>query len=171
METKNNPGAFDGLEHAARVAKRPTFEAISMELAFALSSRSTCRRLAVGCVITSTDHRKVLSVGYNGNATGLDNDCDGHEPGKCGCLHAEENAVINADVPRSVEKFVYCTNEPCVLCAKRLINLGGVRRVMFVEPYRLGARATLARAGIKAFQMDPITPENRSVWGHRGVWW
>ncbi|MCX6109800.1 MAG: hypothetical protein NTZ90_09400, partial [Proteobacteria bacterium] len=80
-------------------ATRPTFPQIYMRLAFALAERSTCKRLKVGTVITSTDFRKVLAVGYNGNATGLPNSCDRDEPGNCGCLHSEENAVINCDSP------------------------------------------------------------------------
>jgi dCMP deaminase len=116
---------------------RPSFESIYMRLAYALAERSTCRRLKVGTVITSTDFRKVLAVGYNGNASGLPNDCDRDEPGNCGCLHSEENAVINCDSPRYAEKLVFVTHLPCVMCAKRLINLGNVRRVYYAETYRL----------------------------------
>ena len=107
-----------------------------MELAMALAARSTCRRLNVGTVITSTDYRKVLAVGYNGNATGLPNTCDSDQAGNCGCLHSEENAVINCDSPRSTEKHVFVTHLPCVMCAKRLINLGGVRKVFYKNDYR-----------------------------------
>ena len=92
--------------------------------------------MAVGCVITSTDYRKVLAVGYNGNATGLANGCDSSEAGACGCLHAEENAVINCDVPRDTPKIVFTTHSPCVMCAKRLINLGGIQQVRYAELYR-----------------------------------
>lgn len=116
---------------------RPTFHDVYMRLAFSMSERSTCSRLQVGCVITSTDFRKVLAVGYNGNASGLANGCDSDEPGKCGCLHAEENAVINCDSPRGVEKIVFCTNLPCVMCAKRLINVGNVREVFYANDYRI----------------------------------
>jgi dCMP deaminase len=116
---------------------RPSFASIYMRLAFSLAERSTCRRLKVGTVITSTDFRKVLAVGYNGNASGLPNDCDRDEPGNCGCLHSEENAVINCDSPRYVEKLVFVTHLPCVMCAKRLINLGNVRTVYYAEAYRL----------------------------------
>lgn len=107
-----------------------------MELAHALARRSTCARLNVGTVITSTDYRKVLAIGYNGNAAGLPNQCDRDEQGNCGCLHSEENAVINCDSPRSTEKHVFVTHLPCVSCAKRLINLGGVKKVFFRTPYR-----------------------------------
>lgn len=115
---------------------RPTFQEIYMELAHALARRSTCKRLNVGTVITSTDYRKVLAIGYNGNAAGLANTCDRDETGNCGCLHSEENAVINCDSPRATEKHVFVTHLPCVACAKRLINLGGVQKVFYRTPYR-----------------------------------
>lgn len=115
---------------------RPSFEQIYLQLAFQLANRSTCYRLKVGTVITSTDFRKVLAVGYNGNATGLNNGCDREEPGNCGCLHSEENAIINCDVPRGTEKIVFVTHLPCAQCAKRLINLGNVVKVYYGQDYR-----------------------------------
>jgi dCMP deaminase len=129
---------FVGMQKGSKAPseKRPSFRQIYMRMAHELSQRSTCRRLRVGCVITSTDFRKVLSVGYNGNVSGLANDCDSDEVGNCGCLHAEENAVINCDSPRSAEKIVFVTHLPCVMCTKRLINLGNVRTVYFDKEYR-----------------------------------
>lgn len=115
---------------------RPSFEEIYMDLAFSLARRSTCKRLHVGTVVTSTDFRKVLAVGYNGNATGLPNGCDRDEPGNCGCLHSEENAVINCDSPRLIEKLVFVTHMPCASCAKRLINLGNVCKIYYAREYR-----------------------------------
>lgn len=52
------------------------------------------------------------------------------------CLHAEENAVINCDVPRATPKVVFCTHLPCPMCAKRIINLGGVEDVLYLNDYR-----------------------------------
>jgi dCMP deaminase len=118
------------------VTARPSFEEIYMRLALSLAERSTCKRLKVGTVITSLDYRKVLAVGYNGNASGLPNSCDREEPGNCGCLHSEENAVINCDTPRTGEKHVFVTHLPCAMCAKRLINLGGVVKVTYLNSYR-----------------------------------
>ena len=94
--------------------KRPTFEEIYLRLAFIMAKRSTCKRLQVGTVLTSLDFRKVLAVGYNGNATGLPNQCDTDIPGMCGCLHSEENAVIKCDSPRNIEKIAFVTHHPCV---------------------------------------------------------
>lgn len=117
--------------------KRPSFQKIYLDLALTLAQRSTCHRLQVGTVITSTDFRKVLAVGYNGNASGLHNGCDREEAGNCGCLHSEENAVINCDAPRFMEKYVFVTHLPCVQCAKRLINLGNVKAVFYGQDYRI----------------------------------
>ncbi|MCM2324234.1 MAG: deaminase [Oligoflexia bacterium] len=137
---------------------RPTFHSIYMDLARTLARRSTCKRLQVGTVITSTDFRKVLAVGYNGNATGLHNGCDRDEPGNCGCLHSEENAVINCDSPRFIEKVVFVTHLPCVACAKRLINLGNVKAVYYAEDYRLKDSLDLLRSvGIQVQQLAETT--------------
>jgi dCMP deaminase len=110
-------------------------------------------RLQVGTVITTTDYRKVLAVGYNGNASGLENSCDREEPGNCGCLHSEENAVINCDAPRATPKLVFVTHLPCPMCAKRLINMGNVERVVYREEYRdRRSLELLERVGIKVEQ-------------------
>jgi dCMP deaminase len=132
------------------MSSRPSFEAIYLQLAHTLAKRSTCGRLKVGTVITSTDFRKVLAVGYNGNASGLPNHCDREEPGNCGCLHSEENAVINCDAPRFIEKYVFVTHLPCVQCAKRLINLGNVKAVFYDQEYRVkDSLALLTSVGIR----------------------
>jgi dCMP deaminase len=139
---------------------RPSFESIYMRLALSLAERSTCKRLKVGTVITSLDYRKVLAVGYNGNASGLANQCDRDEAGNCGCLHSEENAVINCDSPRTWDKHVFVTHLPCAMCAKRLINLGGVRKVFYLHPYRLTDSVTMLESvGVKVEQIQISMPE------------
>lgn len=136
---------------------RPKFESIYMSLAHSLAARSSCHRLNVGTVITSMDFRKVLAVGYNGNATGLHNGCDREEPGNCGCLHSEENAVINCDSPRFTEKVVFVTHLPCVACAKRLINLGNVKKVIYDHEYRIkDSIALLQSVGIEVQAIKDI---------------
>jgi dCMP deaminase len=126
-----------------------------MDLAFCFARRSTCKRLHVGTVITTTDYRKVLSVGYNGNASGLTNTCDRDEAGNCGCLHSEENAIINCDSPRNTEKYVFVTHLPCVACAKRLINMGGVRKVFYSLEYRRkDSIRILGEVGIEVVKLE-----------------
>lgn len=136
-------------------SERYPFEKIYMCLALSLSARSTCNRLRVGTVITSVDYRHVYAIGYNGNATGMPNCCDRDEPGNCGCLHAEENAIINCTVPRYVEKIVFVTVNPCVMCAKRLINLGGIRKLYYKGSYRItDSIKMLEQAGIDVNQFS-----------------
>jgi dCMP deaminase len=124
---------------------RPTFREIYMRMAVMISERSTCKRLSVGCVIVTPDFREMLSLGYNGNASSLPNTCDSDEPGKCGCLHSEENAIINCSRSRETRKIVFCTHLPCVMCAKRLINLGGVEQVYYLHDYRIQDSLNLLR--------------------------
>ncbi len=117
--------------------KRITFEQIYMRLAFDLASRSTCKRLKVGCVIVSCDYSRVYGIGYNGNAAGRANECDSPTPGNCGCLHAEDNALLKTNGGPEVSKIVFVTHQPCSYCAKRMVNKGGIKKVYYSEPYRL----------------------------------
>ena len=117
--------------------RRPSFESITMRYASDISKRSTCHRMQVGTVITTTDFSQVLSIGYNGNSKGFPNKCDNrHAVGACGCIHSEINASIKCNVPSYVEKFVFVTCMPCVNCAKIIVNLGNVRKVFYKNEYR-----------------------------------
>lgn len=131
---------------------RPQFREIFMKLAWNLSERSTCKRLQVGCVITTLDHTRILSIGYNGNFKGGANTCDSDEQGNCGCLHSEENAIIKCFENSSVGKIVYCTDLPCKMCAKRIVNLGGVHMVVYDREYRVrDCFKVFEKAGISIF--------------------
>lgn len=115
---------------------RPSFEQTYMMIAKILSLRSTCNRIKVGVVITTDDYREIISVGYNGNATGLANCCDRDEPGNCGCIHAEDNAIAKSRHPRECSKVLFVTLLPCPACAKRIINYGGVKIVYYLDDYK-----------------------------------
>lgn len=148
-----------------REEDRPSFVSIYMNLAFLLAQRATCSRLNVGTVITTTDYRKVLAVGYNGNASGLPNRCDSDVPGSCGCLHSEENAVINCDSPRHIPKVVFVTHLPCKACAKRLINLGFVKQIYYCHSYRCkGSIDILTSVDIPIEQVPPPPIAGHHPW-------
>lgn len=167
--TVNNSTHFVGVDHALGpdktavtvvdaagriIVERPSFAEVYRELAKLMALRGTCARLHVGAVITSFDHRYVLAVGYNGNASGLPNDCDSTEPGACGCLHGEANAIINCRAGREEKKRFYLTDSPCAACAKMIVNLGGVVEVNYIREYRRKAGLDILRAaGIDAFQL------------------
>lgn len=132
---------------------RPSFDELYLELAINLARRSECGRLKVGCVIASADGRRVFGVGYNGQPAKSARKCLGPDaaPGKCGCVHAEANAIANAEMHRADAKVVLVTTMPCELCATLLVNVGGVVRVLWDHEYRLSEGAEiLHEAGIEA---------------------
>ena len=146
------------LEPQIAPKKRPTFEHVYMRFAFDLAARSNCLRLSVGCVIVSPDYSRVYGIGYNGNAKGLANTCETTEPGNCGCLHAEDNALLKVSEPPETPKIVFVTHQPCAYCAKRMVNKGGIRKVYYSEPYRIRrGLEILGEVGIAVQQIPPGT--------------
>jgi len=120
---------------------RPTWDEYFMEIARQVATRSTCLRRHVGAIIVRD--KRILSTGYNGPPKGLRH-CDevgclreqlgipsGQRQEICRGLHAEQNAIIQAALHGvSVEDgTVYVTHQPCITCAKMIINSGIVRAV------------------------------------------
>ena len=133
--------------------KRPSFPEIYMRLAHDLSRRSTCSRLQVGCVITSPDFREVYALGYNGGPVGGFNACKSLEPGKCGHIHAEDNACNYA--PARVPKVAFVNYAPCEMCAIRMVNKLGFEKVYFWRSYRSTAGLDVLKgAGIETIQLE-----------------
>lgn len=120
---------FMTLSQAARPSKNKMF----LDMAKLVSTRSTCSRLHVGCVITDWAGEKI-SIGYNGGPKGGRNHCAREGEGKCGDIHAEINAIINAGGLTGPLK-AYVTISPCELCAIALIN-AGVKEVYIGGLYR-----------------------------------
>lgn len=116
-----------------------------MRMAEELAKRSTCARNQVGTVIATDDLTQVLGIGYNGNARGLPNACDGTEPGRCGCIHSEANALIKAGA-QTAGKVMFVTVSPCVMCAKMVVN-SNVARVYYRLAYRDPAGVDVLRLG------------------------
>lgn len=114
---------------------RPDFEDIFIKFALLISERSYDEKTKVGCVIASTDHMEVYSIGYNGNAHGLPNKRDSMQTGESGFIHAELNAALKCNAPRNAPKNVYISHFPCIQCTKALIQLGGVKTVYFKNFY------------------------------------
>ncbi len=136
-----------------------------MRMAHLAASRSTCLRRHVGAVIVKD--RMVLSTGYNDTPRGLPNCGDGgcarcasDAPtgvglDTCLCLHGEQNAIIQAAYHGvSVNgASIYVTHQPCLTCAKMILN-AGVRRVVFAGEYPdQVAREMLEAAGVELIHM------------------
>jgi dCMP deaminase len=119
--------------HNTALARPPWFYN-HMVYANLIAGSSTCERLKVGCVITSFDLEQIYAIGINGNAKKLKNKCDGEEVGKCGCVHAENNALIKVGI-RDPKKVVFITHSPCLSCAKLIIN-SGASYVYYAKAYR-----------------------------------
>ena len=134
---------------------RPTRDEMFMQVAHVVKQRSTCLRAQVGAIITNADGTSIRSMGYNGNARGLPDTCDGTVPGQCGCLHAEENALLKA--PYGEDLVMYTTTTPCVACAKRILN-STVRTVVFGEPYRdLAGLELITEQGVATRRCEGLT--------------
>ncbi|HZK87932.1 MAG TPA: cytidine/deoxycytidylate deaminase family protein [Anaerovoracaceae bacterium] len=126
---------------------RPSWDEYFMEMADLTSKRSTCMRRQVGAVIVKDKH--IIATGYNGAPRGIKH-CEerggclrekldvpsGERHELCMAVHAEQNAIIQAaTLGQSVEGgVIYVTNQPCVICAKMIIN-AGIKRIVVREGY------------------------------------
>jgi len=143
------------------MGERPTYDEYFMKMAHVVSERSTCLRRKVGAILVKNKH--ILSTGYNGAPKGMKH-CEevgclrqkmkvpsGHRHELCRGLHAEQNAIIQAAVfGISIKNSIlYCTNTPCVVCVKMLIN-AGVNEIVYSGTYPDElARAMIKESGIK----------------------
>lgn len=126
------------------VVYRPRKEQAFMVFAAEMAKRATCDRLQVGAVFADSKMERILCAGYNGSYAGGPNGCDSAEPGNCGCIHAEVNALTKSrdDLHGSV---CFVTTQPCKMCAKILVNRG-VSRVVYLESYRNEEGIVILRA-------------------------
>lgn len=141
--------------------KRPSWDAYFMEMAEVVRKRSTCLRRSVGAVIVKDN--RIMTTGYNGVPIGIEH-CQtrgcireqlkvpsGERHELCRGLHAEQNAIIQAAyLGQSIAGgTLYCTTQPCIICAKMIIN-ADIRRVVIKEAYPDAlSEEMLKEAGIK----------------------
>lgn len=125
---------------------RPSWDEYFMKLAHEVATRTTCMRRAVGAVIVKD--KRILATGYNGVPTGLSHcgevGClrlelgvpSGQRHEICRGLHAEQNAIIQAARYgiNIADSSIYITTQPCVVCAKMIIN-AGIREIIYQNPY------------------------------------
>jgi len=139
---------------------RPSWDEYFMEVTHVVAKRSTCLRRRVGAVIVKD--KRILATGYNGAPSGLPHclkvGClrdalkipSGERQELCRGLHAEQNAIIQASLYGfSVQgATLYITTQPCITCAKMIVN-SGIRRVVYAGEYPDSlARDTLEAAGV-----------------------
>lgn len=117
---------------------RPSWDDYFMEITFQVARRSTCPRAAVGAVIVRD--KRILTTGYNGSPTNLPHCAEAGclmVNGHCvRALHAEQNAIIQGALHgvNVSGSTVYVTHQPCLVCAKMIIN-AGIERVVYAGNY------------------------------------
>lgn len=131
-----------------------------------VAKRTTCLRRGVGAVLVKD--KRILATGYNGAPAGLkhceDVGClrenqsipSGTRHELCRGLHAEQNVIIQAayhGIPIS-GATIYCTNRPCVICSKMIIN-AGIKKIYYDEGYNDPlAEQMLIEAGLEVVRLD-----------------
>ena len=147
---------------------RPTWDAYFMDIAVLVAKRSTCLRRMVGALIVKD--KRILTTGYNGAPSGIRHCVEigclretmkvasGQRHELCRGIHAEQNAIIQAAYHGvSIRNAtLYCTNLPCSICTKMVIN-AGIGRIYYLEGYADElSEAMLAEAEIEVIQLkDP----------------
>lgn len=126
---------------------RISWDEYFMEMAKLAAKRSTCIRRQVGAVIVQDKH--VIATGYNGAPKGIphcaelggcyreqNNIPSGERHELCRALHAEQNAIIQAATyAQGIDgATIYITHQPCVICAKMIIN-AGIERIVVNDGY------------------------------------
>ncbi|KAK5217609.1 Deoxycytidine monophosphate (dCMP) deaminase [Exophiala xenobiotica] len=154
------------LDLASPVRLRPTWDAYFMTLAHLASQRSNCMKRRVGCVLVHNS--RILSTGYNGTPRNLRNCNEGgcarcnsaiatSSLSTCLCLHAEENALLEAGRERIREGCIlYCDTCPCLTCSVKIAQVG-VKEVVYSQSYNMdeASRQVLKEAGVGLRQFIP----------------
>ena len=146
------------------------WDARFMELADTISGWASCYKpdRKIGAVIVR--NKRIVTTGYNGAPAGIKTcvergEClrqklgiaSGTRAELCYAVHAEQNAIIQAArLGSSIDgATLYCTHQPCVLCAKMIVN-AGIRRVVSREGYPDDfAREMLSEGGVALERFEP----------------
>ena len=131
---------------------RPDWNEYFLDIAKAVGRRATCLRRRYGAVIVKDN--VIISAGYNGSPRGEANCIDtgicererlkvpkGERYELCVAVHAEQNAIINADPVKMEGSIIYiaginaadgsiASGEPCKLC-RRMIKNAKIAKVVF----------------------------------------
>ncbi|GAB7360792.1 hypothetical protein MBLNU230_g0779t1 [Neophaeotheca triangularis] len=149
---------------------RPTWDHYFMTLASLASKRSNCMRRRVGCVLIRNN--RVISTGYNGTPRNVVNCNSGGCPrcnsaastaggaalATCLCLHAEENALLEAGRERiGNEAVLYCDTCPCLTCSIKIVQVG-IGEVVFSKGYYMDEASAriFKEAGVRLRQFSPV---------------
>lgn len=129
-----------------KTGERPSWDEYFLGIAELVSKRSTCLRRNVGVVLVK--EKRILATGYNGAPSGImhcnERGCireklkipSGERHELCNGLHGEQNAFLQAALHGTSLKdsALYSTTQPCIICAKMIIN-AGIKEVVIRGDY------------------------------------
>lgn len=129
-------------DHSPGTEKRLERDKNMIEEASRVGNSGTCLRRRVGATII-TDDGKVIATGSNqspGESPSCEEDgCLTDHQGRCQrTVHAESQAILSAPAGSLKGSTLYCTDRPCLGCAK-LIAEAGIKRVVYARPYHAEA--------------------------------
>lgn len=163
--------ALDALNLPDPSRLRPTWDHYFMTLASLAARRSNCMRRQVGCVLVR--EKRVMSTGYNGTPRGIGNCNEGGCPrcnsgsgggtslSTCLCIHAEENALLEAGRERvGGGGVLYCNTCPCLTCSIKIVQVG-IKEVVYSQSYYMDkeAAALFEEAGVQLRQFSPVSAD------------
>lgn len=176
LKLLNSTGSISSLRAALRSLNltnearfRPSWDQYFMQLADLAAHRSNCMKRRVGCVIVR--EKRVVSTGYNGTPRGMTNCNEGGCPrcnnaakggtslSTCLCLHAEENALLEAGRDRiGGSAALYCNTCPCLTCSVKITQVG-ISEVVYNQGYMVDTKTAeiFAESGVKLRQFTPPT--------------
>lgn len=134
------------IKKSAGQDNRPGWDEYFLGIAGFVARRATCLRRRVGALVVK--ERRILATGYNGTPSGITHcavvGClreklkvpSGQRHELCRGLHAEQNVLLQASLHGVSLKgsTLYVTNQPCIICAKMIIN-AGIKEVVIVQEY------------------------------------
>jgi len=150
----------------AAQSDRPSWENYFMGITALVAKRSTCLRRSVGAIIVKD--KRILTTGYNGAPSGirhcLEVGClrerlqvaSGERHELCRGIHAEQNAIIQAAFHgvSIKDSNLFCTNLPCSICAKMIIN-AGIKKIYYQSGYADALSEDMLReASVEVIQVD-----------------
>jgi dCMP deaminase len=159
---------------------RPAWNDYYINIAWVVSSRSSCIRRAVGALIVMD--KRIVSTGYNGTPFGVRNcdeggcpRCASDTPAQAGydwclCVHAEQNAIALAARQGTATEgaSLYVTLRPCLGCLKEAVQ-AGIREIIYDQPFdydpdlEAAYQSLLSQSGIRMRQHNysaahPVPP-------------
>ena len=114
---------------------RPSWNEYFKNIVLTTSTRSSCKRLQVGCILVKDN--RIISQGYNGFLLGHPHESIVINNHEIATIHAEQNAIIDC-AKRGVNcnnSTAYITHFPCINCLKILVQ-AGIEKIYYIHDYK-----------------------------------